>query len=277
MTRKTHTLKTSLNHQITVFTEDHISQHIQKYGLYEKERLLLLNALLDKLTDPVVLDIGANIGNHSLAFSTKAKQVHAFEPIPEVFSLMEKNIAQNNIQNIVVHNIALSDTEDEATIYMVKEGNVGMSSFDKRGDEVEPVQVFKQIGDIFVENNGINKIDFIKIDVEAHEYYVIKGLMNSIRKHKPIITLEWNDPLTIERFSGSEELSYLLEEYTINVLGINYDRTYWQNKPFAFLKRKLTRLLLPRKAVIYDFNPTWYYDSLLLIPKGQEPILDSLV
>ncbi|MDZ7769101.1 MAG: hypothetical protein U5K38_08495 [Woeseiaceae bacterium] len=68
----TRTLSTSLGHRITVFSNDFIGKKIARVGLYEKESLEYLNALLSRMDAPVVLDIGANIGNHALAFATQA-------------------------------------------------------------------------------------------------------------------------------------------------------------------------------------------------------------
>lgn len=273
---KTQTFNTSLGHKITVFKNDHIGRKIELNGLYEKENLSLLNALIKKLNDPVVLDIGANIGNHALAFSTVAKVVYAFEPLPEVFDLLKINVAQNKINNIQINNFALSDNAEEATIFMVQEGNVGASSFDKREQNVKPVTVKKQIGDDFIATNKINRVDFIKIDVEAHEVYVLRGLMSTLQQYKPIITMEWNDPLTIERLRGSEELKFLFQEYDVHVLGSNYDRGYWLGQPFAFIRRKLTRFFVRRSAVLYPFNPDLLYKNLLLIPKHKSKILINL-
>ena len=277
MTKKTETLRNCLGQKMTVFTDDHISDHIKKFGLHEKERLQVINAILSRITHPVVLDIGANIGNHALAFATVAKEVHAFEPIPAIHDVLQQNIEQNNLGHVTAHALALSDTRGEDTIYMVSDGNLGMSSFDQRSENTEPVTVQKETGDNFLSQHGINKTDLIKIDVEAHEYFVIKGLMETIKQYRPIITLEWNDQAAIDRFSGSEEFRFLQENYSIYALGINYDRTYWRNKPFAWLKRKFNRLLLPRKPVIYPFNPAWRYDNVLFIPRGQEKVLDNLL
>lgn len=78
----TRTLPTSLGHRITVFSHDFIGKKIARVGLYEKESLAYLNELLARIDAPVVLDTGANIGNHALAFATQAAAVRAFEPLP---------------------------------------------------------------------------------------------------------------------------------------------------------------------------------------------------
>lgn len=272
----THTLTTLLGHQITVFRNDHVGDKISRNGLYEKENVEFLLTLMAQIPEPVVLDIGANIGNHTLALSTRAKHLYAFEPIPAIYKLLSANVVQNNLGNITTCNFALSDNAENATIYMVQSGNFGASSFDKRTEGVEAVTVQKMTGDSFVDASGIAKVDLVKIDVEAHEVFVLRGLMQTLRRHLPFITMEWNDPLTIERLSGSAELQFLLDNYHIQVLGSNFDRGYWLGKPLAFLRRKFTRLFVTRKAVLYPFNPTRLYKNLLLVPKGREALLEQI-
>lgn len=277
MPTDTQNLITSLGHQVIAYKNDHVGDKIAKNGLYEKENLGLLLQLLNKISNPVVMDIGANIGNHALAFSTAANHVLAFEPLPTVFSLLEKNIRNNNIDNIQAFPFALSDVEEQATIYMVREGNVGASSFDKREGGVDAVMVNKKIGDEVLAEVGIKKLDLIKLDVEAHEAFVLRGLKKTLEQHKPIITMEWNDPLTIERLNGSDELQFLFEQYNVYVLGSNYDRSYWQHHSFSFIRRKLTRLFKTKKAALFDFNPAMVYKNLLLIPKSKQALLDGIL
>ncbi len=273
---ETQQFTTTLDHRITAFRNDHVGDKIAKNGLYEKENLELLLGLLRKISSPIVLDIGANIGNHALAFSTTANHVYAFEPLPAVYDLLARNIADNNIDNISAFPFALSDTAEDANIYMVSEGNIGASSFDQRDDKTEAVTVTKKIGDQVIRELGLKKIDLIKLDVEAHEAFVLRGLRETLQQHKPIITMEWNDPLTIERLGGSEEQNFLFNNYVIHVLGSNFDRGYWQHHRFAFIRRKLTRLFSTRRAALYDFNPARLYKNLLLVPKSKQGILDGI-
>jgi FkbM family methyltransferase len=268
---------TALGHRITVFRNDHVGDKIARHGLYEKENLFLLLKLLEQLPQPVVLDIGANIGNHALAFATRARAVHAFEPIPHLFDVLSANVARNGLAQVQVHNIALSDHAGSATINMVNAGNYGASSFDKRTEDTTPVTVNLATGDSFLASQNVARVDFVKIDVEAHEVFVLRGLMQTLRRDLPFITMEWNDPLTIERLRGSPELQFLQDNYRIHVLGSNYDRAWWAGKPFAFIRRKLTRLLRPRTAVLYAFDAGRLYKNLLLVPKGRESVLQALM
>jgi len=276
MNLATETLTNCFGQKITVFSEDHIGKHIRQFGLYEKEKLLFLLALLGKMEKPVVLDIGANIGNHSLAFATGAARILAFEPIPAIYSVLEQNLRQNHLVNVQAYNMALSDKDAVATIYLGSNSNLGMSSFDQRESATESIEVNCQIGDSFLGTLDLPKIDLIKIDVEGHEKFVVRGLLDTIKKHQPVITMEWNDPLAIEGFIDSPELEFLNEAYCFFGLGTNHDRTVWQDQPFALLHRKINRWFKPRKAVLHKFNLQWKYDNILLVPRGQLALLDLL-
>lgn len=272
----THTCTNLFGQRVTVFRNDHVGDKIASQGLYEKENLELLLRLLSMLSQPVVLDIGANIGNHTLAFATVASRVHAFEPIPRIHALLRQNVEQNALPDVTLHAVALSDSDGEATIHMVTDGNYGASSFDQRAGVSEAVTVQRRRGDALLAELGVGKVDFIKIDVEAHEVYVLRGLMDTLQRQRPFITMEWNDPLTIERLHGSPELQFLSDHYRILVLGSSWDRAWWAGRPLAFLRRKLTRLFGTRRAVLYPFEPSRLYKNLLLIPRERLDLLERL-
>jgi FkbM family methyltransferase len=274
--RATHTCTNLLGQTITVFRDDYVGNKIAKHGLYEKENLALLLRLLEQLKEPVVLDIGANIGNHALAFATRAAQVHAFEPIPMIHAVLQQNVAQNALHNVQTHMIALSDTQGDSVINLDTSGNLGASSFDNQAAGAQGIMVHKRRGDDVVAELGLTRVDLVKIDVEAHEAYVLRGLMQTLQRYKPFITMEWNDPLTIERLRGSAELVFLQANYQIMVLGSNWDRGWWQGKPLAFLRRKFTRQFCERKALLHAFDPDRVYKNLLLFPNDKTSILDLL-
>jgi len=272
----TQTCTNLFGQRVTVFRNDHVGDKIVSQGLYEKENLELLLRLLRTLAQPVVLDIGANIGNHTLAFSTAASHVHAFEPIPYIHALLRQNVEQNALGNVTLHALALSDSDGAATIHMVTDGNYGASSFDQRSAQTEAVSVQRRRGDALLAELGVDRVDFIKIDVEAHEVYVLRGLMDMLQRQRPFITMEWNDPLTIERLHGSPELQFLTDHYRILVLGSSWDRAWWAGKPLALLRRKLAKLFGTRRAVLYPFDATRLYKNLLLIPKERLAVLEQL-
>jgi FkbM family methyltransferase len=264
---QTRIINNSLGQKVEVFCEDQIGDHIEKFGLYEKDKLDVLMKIVAGIEQAVVLDIGANIGNHTLAFATCAARVWSFEPVPETFRVLDNNIRQNHLSNAQAFPLALSDREETTRIYLGKPGNMGMSSIEKKASSGEAVEIRSVIGDDFLHAQGIDRVDFMKIDVEGHEYFVIRGLMETIRQCTPVITLEWNDASAITRFKGSAELQFLESLYDFHGLATNHDRTVWADKSFSWFKRKFNRWFLPSRPVIHTFNPDWRYDNILLLPK----------
>ena len=267
------TVPTSYGHRITVLEDDYIGQRIIKKGIYEGILLQFVTGILNKMSHPVVLDIGANIGNHSLVFSKFSAKVVSFEPLPDIFAILSVNVDQNSIDNVACINSALSNEEGSATIYRLAGGNVGASSLDKRSENSEPFNVTLQLGDNAVRELHLPSVDLIKIDVEGHELSALQGLQSTIKQYRPYIVMEWEDPLSIERLVSANILEELFHDYTVYVLGSNYDNGYWHKKTAGKLFRKLTRLFLPQKAKLYTFDITQAYKNILLVPRGKESYL----
>jgi len=139
-----------------------------------------------------VLDIGANIGFHTLYFAElvgSTGTVTAFEPVPKNYNELSTNIEINGVQSIIAKNIALGIINETITIRADDNSNNpgAYNLFDKEGN----VTIECRIGDEVVVDN--EKIDFIKIDVEGYEAFVINGLQKTISKHKPVIIFEYDN------------------------------------------------------------------------------------
>lgn len=159
--------------------------------------------------DAVIIDVGANIGNHSLfwASHTKAQKIYAFEPIPDTFNTLIKNIKVNHLEDkIVALNIGLSNAKSKAEILFSVPDNPALTSI-KQSDT----------GNLFVDkldNIHIkeNRVDLIKIDVEGHERFVIEGARETIKKYKPIIWIEFWERSFEEGNNLMEAIGYKLKE-----------------------------------------------------------------
>ena len=93
-----------------IYNKDFISQTISIFGTFEKETLELTISFLKKnfkIKDKNVIDIGSNIGNHSIFFSTFFKKVYSFEPHPLNFKICKLNT--ENFKNIEVFDCALGN------------------------------------------------------------------------------------------------------------------------------------------------------------------------
>jgi FkbM family methyltransferase len=174
----------------------YIDWNVYFFGAYEHETLKLFEYILSKINCRTVLDIGANVGHHSLFISGFAKQVICLEPFPIFFKLIEEKISINCIENIVAYNIGLSNKNEELLYYSPSENqsNKGTGSFIKDYNTgISPsIMLMLTSGDEFVKDYKIEDIDFIKIDVEGFEKEVLEGISMLINKNSPIIFMEFS-------------------------------------------------------------------------------------
>jgi FkbM family methyltransferase len=183
---------------------DHISDRIRASGLYEREILeFLRDHVFDRALcgEQTALDVGANIGNHSIFFSDLFKKVVAFEPNPLARTILEVNAELNGVANIDLRATALSDKSGSSVLHFAP-GNLGAAHLATAGAQSmeRKVKVELAVGDEVVASE--EPIGFIKVDVEGAELQVLQGLEQTIRSHLPLIMLEqW--PAVIDGPTGT--------------------------------------------------------------------------
>jgi len=177
-------------------------------GGFEKDERGVFAKLIKE--GDIVLDVGANIGFQSLLFSRLVGEkgmVYTFEPFPENFALLKKNVETNNIKNVKLAQKAVSDANGKEKFFIDKYSNAshGFYSFNANGFiEVEPIKL----------DNYEMSVNFVKIDVEGADGKVLKGMTKLIERSPNMkIMIEFH-PRAIEK-SGitTEEFLDLLENY----------------------------------------------------------------
>ena len=184
----------------------YIDNLIYVFGNYELETLSFFKKKIKK--GNVFVDVGANIGQHSIFVSKVVGDrglVISFEPITKLYLQFLKSIEINNLKNIKSHNFACGDINEDSQISICK-NNAGASSIliKNKNQEIQKIKIRKL--DDFIKS----KVDFIKIDVEGYEPQVIFGAKNIIKKYKPKILLEYNPNAYHDKGLGM--FSFLIEE-----------------------------------------------------------------
>lgn len=187
-----------------------ISAELRLFKIHEPLATEVLVKALKKGT--TVVDIGSNIGYYVFSESKLVGQngiVIAVEPVPVTFSYLLKNVRMNKLSNVITVNKAMSDRN--GTIRMIEskgsnwsrvlQNNQDLSSPDVAG----VIQVKAVTLDTLVEQLGLKKLDLIRMDVEGHEYHIMKGCCTAIRKWFPDILIEVHPTLL-----GKERLRSLL-------------------------------------------------------------------
>ena len=164
---------------------------ILNFNSYEEnESCFVFQMVQDKDT---IIEIGANLGWYSIQFAIRFpnSKIYSFEPVPRTFSFLEKNIELNNIENIQIYNLGMADAERVADFFYFKSGSAVASMMNLLDHEsATKIKCSITTLDLIVASLNIQRLDFIKCDVEGAELSVIQGGLESIRKFLPIIYIE---------------------------------------------------------------------------------------
>lgn len=173
-----------------------IGQVIKNVGCWAPKDLELFEKLV-KVGD-VVFDIGANIGHHTVFFSSlvgERGKVIAFEPQQEIFRFASANLALNGCWNTTLMQSCLGGEDGQlymAPISYEEPNNFGAlsvaSSTESSGGELVPVWALDSL--ISSGKIVIDRLDFMKIDVQSFELFVLLGARKAIDQFKPKIFLE---------------------------------------------------------------------------------------
>lgn len=172
-------------------TRNYIEYKIFAEGYYEKEVTLLMHNYIEP--GDTVMDIGANIGVHSLSLSKMVGslgKVFSFEPIPFLREKFEQNQILNRCINISIQPFALSD--ENYTIKTAFSENANNGTFFIENNAKGETEITCIKGDDWVEKQELDSLKLIKIDVEGFEYKVLTGLKNTIQKFNPVIIFEYD-------------------------------------------------------------------------------------
>lgn len=163
----------------------------------------------------VAMDIGANVGNYSLALTEEIDcVVYAVEPLSSSFSALQEK-AQKSQGKIIPFNFALADFIGEAIIAAktpyAETATLELGAVEEGLEERISVLTLDQL----VKREGIARLDFIKIDTEGFEREVAMGMQKSLVSLKPkFIQFEFNI-MQLRRGYTVLEMQKLLQGYTL--------------------------------------------------------------
>lgn len=267
---RTQQVKTVFDHLFTTLASDVMTHQILRYGIHDRDIIEFALSLLDSGGNSVVFDVGASIGNYSLAFSTKARMVYAFEPAYFPYQLLKTNIRDNHIANIIPIKKILANEYGKITIKSLRYTKSKIDIKNIVDDSIEFI-----VGDDFVKEGNIHRIDFIRMDAKSHEFEVINGLRKTIERFRPIILVVWD--VTTDDLAVEQKLGDLLKEYQIFAVGDNFERKRWENCSsisFKALKRKYYQLTHSKQVRLQKF-PENMRNHLVLIPDEKISLVPS--
>ena len=165
----------------------------------------------------VFADIGANIGEITLVAAKRLPhgKVLAFEPSPRLFEQLSRNVALNGFETVELHNFGLSDRAGTVPLYLRNDNaygtaNDGVSSLFMVGRTRTQISIRLRRVDEVASESALSRLDLMKIDVEGAELMVLRGAEASLRRFRPVIVAELDEPyFKIAGYSGADLFAYL--------------------------------------------------------------------
>jgi FkbM family methyltransferase len=205
-----------------VDTRDEYAEGVIRRGKIESPE----DEFIKKIVKPsqVAVDVGAHWGGFSLLLGKlvgKGGKVFSFEPFPKSFKLLKRNLKINHLTDRVkVYPFAVGDKNEEVKLKVASTSS-GHNSILRKNLPAREVLRVKQVR--LDDALKTSKVDFLKIDVEGYEYFVLKGAENLIKNNRLWLFLEYSPA-----FMG-EELTEKLTEFL---------KRYFE-KPFAAYRKKI--------------------------------------
>lgn len=189
-----------------VYKSDLISDHIRKGEKWEP----FLHEVFEKYItkDSVVVEGGCHIGTHSLKLAQLAGKVYCFEPLRTSMTLLKDNLFLNGVSNVTVNNLGLSNVKGTTSFSYVNKDNIGGAVLSDEGGNVYLTTI---------DSMDLERLDFIKLDIEGYEKKAIEGALETIKRCKPVVTLEcWDNYPNATLEHATAEFQFLLDlGYTI--------------------------------------------------------------
>jgi FkbM family methyltransferase len=224
-----------MTRDFSVFTHlyspgDTPSDCIRAGRFYEESTLLKFKPLIHD--EGLFLDIGANIGNHSVMFSQyfPDRTIISFEANPFNYTLLANNVSK--IPNITAICCGLGEQMElvEFIHFAPSPGCSRLKQYfgDMPGDstmcgtsinDCPTVNIIIQPLDLF----NLDNVKFIKIDVESHELFVFKGGIDTIKKNKPVI---WIEDFKYESDRENSGTQFLIDTLGYHIAADDIDNNY---------------------------------------------------
>jgi FkbM family methyltransferase len=153
----------------------------------------ILDRFIPKQSD-VVIDVGAHLGRHTIIASKRVGQtgkIVAIEAHLENFKMLNRNIKLNRLTNVIPLNYAVYSNQTKLKLYMPDEESSHHSTMLERVGETRKkfVEVNANTLDNLLQQNGVEEVNWIKIDDEGAEFEVLKGATKILSKSNDIAIL----------------------------------------------------------------------------------------
>jgi FkbM family methyltransferase len=193
---------------------------------FEKFETKLFKSLIRK--GMVVVDIGAYVGHYTLIAADlvgEKGKVFAFEPDPDNFALLLKNLEVNRCQNVIPVQKAIADRNGKTRLFLAQENKGDHRIYDSYDGRKSITVDVTSLDDFFKERDY--RVDVIKMDIEGSEMAALNGMTKILKKNDDLKILTEFWPSGLRRF-GTYPKKFLnkLREFGFELYHINEERKF---------------------------------------------------
>lgn len=173
---------------------------------------------LRPLRPKVVFDVGANVGDWSMraAVALPEATIHAFEPVPDTHGALARSAASLP-GRIIANASGLSDRDGAIALTVMADDSTLSSIVKLHEGEGRQVECVMRAGDAYMAEQGIDRIDLLKIDVEGAEHLVLAGFARALAEGRiDVIQFEYGQANIVTRFL-LRDFHLLLESHGYSV------------------------------------------------------------
>lgn len=237
-----------LSHNLPFYIKDHI--------FYDKLLTRISDYLHLKQQSISGIDVGANVGDTVMALYRNQKDIFlGVEPEPKFFGYLKKNTMR--YKNILIDNTICSSQKSHSE-FVFKEENGTARLIPTKNSEI--TAEVDSLDNVLEKYPQIDRLDILKIDTDGHDFDVMKGSQEIIKKYKPIILFE------CDSFSNSNYVKDVLQAIK-NLFDVGYASCLiYDNFGYLMGKYDLKDAEGVKKLLWYQEISKFYYYDILVLP-----------
>ncbi len=231
------------NYKLSAPKEHQIEYHLKDHQYYSRNLPRIAKYVERKYPHFNIIDVGANIGDTIALFRSAGvnQQIYAIEGEPFYFDLLEQNLSQFN--NVKAFEVFLGE-ETQLEGFLI-EANQGTAKLNIAGGKTTQLQKL----DDFIQEHQISDIKLLKIDTDGFDLKILRGSLELIKNHQPILFFEYDADYLEEQgengisiFKDLQKLEYdkilFYDNYGKLLIAISVDKIELIEQLYAYIRKK---------------------------------------
>lgn len=160
-------------------------------GSFEQKETNFLRGFIK--AGQVCFDVGASFGWYTMLLGKlvgPTGHVHSFEPLPHTSDILQRNLSLNGFTNVTLNQVALNQTVGTRDLFLPDIGVSGSFRLHKYDKTYQTISCPTETLDAYCSDHEIDRVHFIKADIEGAEWPMLKGGTEVLNKSKPVLFLE---------------------------------------------------------------------------------------